>query len=161
LQNICTSIFPRQRLKEQIMSLRNRVMPVLGVAVLVISAGALQAAAPINGRWITADKSAVVEIAPCGTNLCGRVAKFLVAPPQGADQKDVNNPNKALRGRTILGMNILTGFKADGEQWRGQIYDPKAGKTYRSVVYKGVSGNLIVKGCVGPFCKTQTWTQAR
>jgi uncharacterized protein (DUF2147 family) len=143
------------------MSLRNIIMPPLGLSVLALAATALQAAAPITGRWITAEKNAIVEIEPCGATMCGRIAKFLVTPPQGADQKDVNNPNKALRTRTLLGSNILIGFKPDGDKWRGQIYDPKAGKTYRSVVYKGVSGNLIVKGCIGPFCQTQTWTQAR
>ena len=133
---------------------------VLTVSLIFAASAALQAAAPIAGRWVTQSKDAVVEIAPCGATMCGRIARFLVTPPDGAGQKDVNNPNKALRSRTILGMNILTNFRADGDTWRGQIYDPKAGKTYRSVVYKGVSGNLIVKGCIGPFCKSQTWTKA-
>lgn len=120
-----------------------------------------QAAAPITGRWVTQSKEGVVEIYQCGTLICGKLAKYLVPPPNGAGQKDVNNPNKALRGRTLLGMNILTGFKAVGEEYKGQIYDPKSGKTYRSVVYKGKSGNLVVKGCIGPFCQAQTWTAAR
>ena len=53
-------------------------------------------------------------------------------------------------------MNILTGSKEVGNEWKGQIYDPKTGKTYRSVVYKGKSGHLVVKGCIGPFCQAQT-----
>lgn len=119
------------------------------------------AAAPVTGRWVTQSKDGVVEIYECGATICGKLAKFLVPPPNGVGQKDVNNPNKALRNRTLLGMNILTGFKAEGNEWKGQIYDPKSGKTYRSVVYKGKSGNLVVKGCVGPFCQAQTWTPAR
>jgi uncharacterized protein (DUF2147 family) len=129
--------------------------------ITAICASAAQAAVPITGKWVTAEKNAVVEIYPCGTTICGKIAKFLVTPPQGAGQKDVNNPDKALRGRTLLGMNILSGFSAKGDQWNGKIYDPKAGKTYRSVVYKGKSGNLIVKGCIGPFCQSQTWAPAR
>ena len=132
----------------------------LSALYVFVATTALQAAAPITGRWVTQDKDAVIEIAPCGTTMCGRIARFLVTPPEGVGQRDKNNPNKALRSRTILGINILTNFRADGDNWRGQIYDPKAGKTYRSVVYKGVSGNLIVKGCIGPFCKSQTWTKA-
>ena len=119
------------------------------------------AAAPVTGRWVTQSKDGVVEIYECGTTICGKIAKFLVTPPAGPGAKDINNPNKALRSRTILGMNILTGFKAEGNEWKGQIYDPKSGKTYRSVVYKGKSGNLVVKGCIGPFCQAQTWTPAR
>jgi uncharacterized protein (DUF2147 family) len=128
------------------------------VALLSVSA---QAAAPITGRWVTQSKDGVVEIYECGTTICGKLAKFLVPPPNGIGQKDINNPNKALRGRTLLGMNILTGFKAVGDEWKGQIYDPKSGKTYRSVVYRGKSGNLVVKGCIGPFCQAQSWTPAR
>ncbi len=129
-------------------------------AIAILSVPA-QAAAPVTGRWVTESKDGVVEIYQCGATICGKLAKFLVPPPNGVGQKDINNPNKALRGRTLLGLNILTGFKEAGDQWKGQIYDPKSGKTYRSVVYKGKSGNLVVKGCIGPFCKAQTWTPAR
>ncbi len=133
----------------------------IGFIIAAMCASAAQSAVPITGKWVTAEKNAVVEIYPCGGTICGKIAKFLVTPPQGVGQKDVNNPDKALRGRTLLGMNILSGFNAKGDQWNGKIYDPKAGKTYRSVVYKGTSGNLIVKGCIGPFCQSQTWTPAR
>jgi uncharacterized protein (DUF2147 family) len=121
---------------------------------------ALWAAAPITGSWITPSKDGVVEIYACGSALCGKLAKFLKTPANGNAQKDVNNPNPALRSRPLLGINLLTGFKADGNEWKGQIYDPRNGKTYRSVVYKGKSGNLVVKGCIGPFCQSQTWTPA-
>jgi len=130
------------------------------IAACIVTAIPAQAAAPISGRWITQSKDGVVEIYQCGAALCGKLAKFLVNPPAGPGAKDINNPDKALRTRTILGLNVLTGFKADGEQYKGQIYDPKSGKTYRSIVYKGKSGHLIVKGCIGPFCQAQTWTPA-
>jgi uncharacterized protein (DUF2147 family) len=130
------------------------------VATVLLSVSA-QAAAPVTGRWVTESKDGVVEIYQCGTTICGKLAKFLVPPPNGVGQKDTNNPDKALRSRTLLGLNILTGFKAVGDEWKGRIYDPKSGKTYRSVVYKGKSGNLVVKGCIGPFCQAQTWTPAR
>jgi len=130
------------------------------VATALLSAS-VQAAAPVTGRWVTQSKDGVVEIYECGAMVCGKLAKFLVPPPNGVSQKDVNNPDKTLRSRTLLGMNILTGFKPAGNEWKGQIYDPKSGKTYRSIVYKGKSGSLVVKGCIGPFCQAQTWTAAR
>ena len=135
--------------------------PVIILAAFTLLATAAQAAAPITGRWVTESKDGVVEIYQCGATVCGKLAKFLVPPPNGVGQKDINNPNKALRGRTLLGMNILTGFKEAGDQWKGQIYDPKSGKTYRSVVYRGKSGNLVVKGCIGPFCQAQSWMAVR
>jgi len=133
----------------------------LAMATAAFAAFSVQAAAPITGRWVTQRKDGVVEIYQCGAQICGRLAKFLVMPPAGIGAKDIHNPDKALRSRTILGMNVLTGFTEKGNEWKGQIYDPKSGKTYRSVVYKGKSGNLVVKGCIGPFCQAQNWTPAR
>ena len=132
-----------------------------GFAAAIVLSTSAQAAAPVTGKWVTESKDGIVEIYQCGATICGKIARFLVNPPAGAGAKDLNNPNKALRSRTILGMNILTGFKEAGNEWKGQIYDPKSGKTYRSVVYKGKSGNLVVKGCIGPFCQAQSWAAAR
>jgi uncharacterized protein (DUF2147 family) len=131
------------------------------IAAAIIAATPAQAAAPISGRWVTQSKEGVVEVYQCGAALCGKLVKFLVNPPAGAGAKDINNPDKALRSRTLLGINILSGFKADGDEYKGKIYDPKSGRTYRSIVYKGKSGNLVVKGCIGPICpEQQTWTPA-
>lgn len=123
-------------------------------------AAPLSAAEPIDGAWITQEKSGVITVGDCGATKCGRLSKFLETPPQGADQRDVNNPNAKLRSRKLLGMPILTGFKADGDQWRGTIYDPKSGKSYRSIVRRRNATTLEVKGCIGPFCQTQLWKRA-
>lgn len=133
----------------------------LALAALSLLASPLAAAEPIDGRWITAEKDAVIQIGDCGRSICGRIAQFLVPPPKGADQRDVNNKDSSKRGRKLLGMPILTGFAADGDTWRGEIYDPKTGKTYRSILRRKGANQLEVKGCLGPFCQTQVWTRAR
>ena len=132
---------------------------VLSVAALA-AAAPLSAAAPVAGRWTTADKDAVVLISPCGAKLCGTIERFLVPPPEGINQRDVNNSDPAKRSRKLLGMPVLTGFTPDDDEWRGQIYDPKSGKTYRSVLSRK-GKTLVVKGCIGPFCQTQLWAPAR
>ena len=129
--------------------------------VALVTAAPLLAAQPIEGRWMTAEKDAVITIDDCGSSLCGKITRFLVPPPQGADQRDVNNSNASLRNRKLLGMPVLTGFSKDDDVWRGQIYDPKSGKTYRSIVRRKSANQLEVKGCIGPFCQTQVWTKAR
>ena len=117
------------------------------------------AADPIAGRWITEEKDAVITIGDCGGSTCGKITKFLKAPPQGAGQRDVNNSDPRLRSRKLLGMPVLTGFSEESDLWRGEIYDPKGGKTYRSVIRR--KGNTLeVKGCLGPFCQTQIWRRA-
>lgn len=130
------------------------------VAAATISAASAQAAEPVAGRWVTAEKDAVVAIKPCGKAVCGTVDKFLVPPPDGLDQRDINNPDPALRKRRLLGLPILSGFTADGDLWRGRIYDPKSGKSYRSVIRRKGANVLEVKGCIGPFCQTQLWRKA-
>ena len=130
----------------------------LGLAALVPAAFAAE---PITGRWVTAEKDAVIVIAPCGKALCGTIERFLVAPPQGNDQRDINNPDAAKRKRRLLATTpILSAFTQESDLWRGQIYDPKSGKTYRSVVRRKGPNVLEVKGCIGPFCQTQVWRRA-
>ena len=129
-------------------------------AIIGITVAANAAAASIKGRWTTKEKDSVIEVASCGTAMCGRVSKFLRTPPGGVDQKDIKNADKNLRSRKIMGMAVLHSLKADGEVWRGTIYDPRNGKSYRSVVYLQKNGNLNVKGCLGPICQSQVWTPA-
>lgn len=128
----------------------------LFLAMLLVAAPA-QAAAPIAGHWLVADGSGVVEIARCGAATCGRLVRIVKAAP-GAPKTDVNNRDPALRRRPILGLPILTGFTDAGADWRGTIYDPRNGKSYRSILFRNEDGSLAVKGCIAVFCQTQRWT---
>lgn len=136
-----------------------RTLFVTLAASLGLAAPAM-AAAPVSGLWLTTEKDSIVEIAPCGAALCGRISRILKGPP-GGPPKDTKNPDPALRGRSVLGMVILSGFKDAGKNWQGTIYDPRAGKTYKSYLALQPDGGLSVKGCVGPFCRTMSWTRAR
>ncbi len=129
------------------------------LALILAVTPALAAPAPVTGRWLTTEGKAIVEIAPCGAQLCGRIAKVL-KPRPGGPAIDSNNPDPAKRRQPIEGLSILTGFTAKDDRWAGRIYDPESGRTYRSeLVAQG--GTLKVKGCFGPFCRTQEWTRAR
>jgi len=130
------------------------------MAVLVLGAVPASAADTISGRWITQEKDAVVAIAKCGNALCGRLDKFLVLPQGGKDQRDINNADPAKRQRRLLGLTILSSLTADGDVWRGEIYDPKSGRTYTSEVRRKGPGVLEVKGCFGVLCRTQEWRKA-
>lgn len=134
---------------------------VFAVALALGATSPALAADPIAGRWLTEERDAVIEIARCGSSWCGRIARFLVAPPDGLDQRDINNPEPRLRTRRLLGMPVLSQFREETDLWRGQIYDPKSGKSYRSVVRRTGPDTLEVKGCIGPFCQAQVWRRAR
>ena len=130
-----------------------------------ILALALALAAPpqrgpdIAGTWRLQNNKALVHIAPCGAHLCGKISKILKPLPYRKSH-DLNNPDPALRGRSIVGVSILSSLDRDGDQWRGQIYDPVHGKSYRSVVSLGDDGKLRVQGCIAFVCKTQIWARA-
>lgn len=136
---------------------------VTAIAALVAALAAVPAVAaePVTGSWITEEKDAIITIAPCGQKLCGKITRFLVTPPDGLEQRDINNKNPKLRQRKLLGLPVLTSFTEDGNEWRGQIYDPNSGKTYRSLIERRNASTLSVKGCIGPFCQTQLWKRAR
>lgn len=132
--------------------------------ILMASAAGLaapaQATESIQGQWYTKGKRAIVTIAPCGQNLCGKLTKF-IEPPAGGVTTDVNNPEPAMRKRKLIGLPILSGFTPDGKKWRGKIYDPESGKTYRSIVSRAKNGVLSVEGCIAMFCQAQIWTEVK
>lgn len=139
-----------------------RMMRNAGLALALGAAMTAPALAvePIAGRWVTAEKDAVIAIRKCGKSLCGTIEKFLIPPPGGNDQRDVNNTDPAKRQRKLIGTAILSGLTADADAWRGQVYDPKSGRTYTSEVRRKGDGTLEVKGCFGPLCQTQVWRKA-
>ncbi|MEC3910675.1 DUF2147 domain-containing protein [Sphingobium sp. CR2-8] len=129
----------------------------LGAALAAMPA---QAAQPVTGRWATVDGKAIVQIAPCGKHLCGKIEK-IVKPTPGRAQTDVKNPDPALQSKPLVGLALLTGFEDGGEHWKGTIYDPESGKSYTSKLSRNGNGTLKVQGCIAFFCKTQTWTPVR
>lgn len=134
-------------------------MRLIALPSLLLAAGAAHAAEPIAGRWLTENGKAVVVVAPCGAAACGRIGRVLVPTP-GGPATDRNNPDPALRARPVQGLEILSGFRDAGKDWRGRIYDPESGKSYKSIVARD-GGGLKVQGCVAFFCRTQRWTPAR
>lgn len=129
------------------------------LAPLLVVSGVVQAAEPITGRWITDDGKAIVTIAQCGKVVCGRISRILAPTPKGPPI-DKRNPDPKLRHRPILGLEVLSSFADQVRDWRGRIYDPEAGKWYKSIVMREPSG-LNAKGCILFFCRAQHWIPAR
>lgn len=144
--------------------MRNRLVRAgVAAAVMIMGAGmamAVPAAPSPVGRWITQDNTAIIAIGPCGGGLCGRIARILRRDP-GAPETDVNNPDPRLRHRRADSVVILSGFVADGARWRGQVYDPRSGRIYRSFIATADGRTLDVRGCVLMLCRSQTWRRDR
>ncbi len=129
-------------------------------SIAATTATPILAATPIAGRWITEEKTAIVTVGPCGAAICGRLTTLLKQPPSGPPV-DSNNPDPKLRQRPLEGLVILSGFTDKGDDWRGRIYDPRSGKTYKSILKRDADGTLKVQGCIAFFCRTQRWSPVR
>lgn len=128
------------------------------VALLVSLVGAASAQTTPVGDWLTAGASAMVKIAPCASGdgtLCGRIT-WLWDP---ATATDTRNSDLAMRSRSMIGLEMLTGFRpaAAGEWTGGRIYNPEDGNTYSASLKLRDATTLDVRGCVVVFCRSQVW----
>jgi uncharacterized protein (DUF2147 family) len=137
---------------------------ILATLVLFAATGAAQAAEPVEGKWLTKGGKSHVVISKCGDTLCGKIV-WLKEPTykDGKPRVDRKNKNEALRGRALMGLSIMKGFrKADdkGAYWTGgTIYNAEDGKTYNCYIRLESDGRLKVRGYVAVrlLGKTQYW----
>ena len=127
-------------------------------AVLVSFASAASAQTAPLGDWLTAGASAVVKISPCASGegtLCGRIV-WLWDPSTATDSR---NSDPALRGRPLVGLDMLSGFRpgAAGEWTGGHIYNPEDGNTYSATLKRRDATTMEVRGCVLFVCRSQLW----
>lgn len=119
----------------------------------------------VIGKWKLEDGSAIVEVYQDGAVYNGKIV-WLQNPTEadGSPAVDNKNPDKALRTRKILGLNMLSGLKKNGGEYTGgSIYDPGNGKTYHcSMKVEGntlhVRGSLDKKGLLG---RTMDWFRVK
>lgn len=112
----------------------------------------------INGVWRVESGNGQVEVKDCGDGTpCGTL--IWINETHGSSTLDANNQDPSLRQRPLIGSPVFWGFKKKGDTWKsGYIYDAESGKTYKSKM-KLKNGDLIVKGCVGPICQSQSWVR--
>ena len=134
-------------------------------AIALIMPFAAALAQDVIGKWKLADGTAIVEVYKSGDSFNGKIV-WLQNPtePDGTPAKDDNNPDKNLRSRQIMGLNMLSGLKKTGDEYSGgKIYDPGNGKTYNcSMKVEGdvlkVRGSLDKKGLIG---RTMDWFRVK
>lgn len=119
----------------------------------------------VVGKWKLDDGTAIVEIYKSGDAYNGKIV-WLQEPTNedGTPVLDDNNPDKSLRSRKLMGLNMLSGLKPSGDEFSGgKIYDPGNGKTYNcSMKVEGdvlkVRGSLDKKGLLG---RTMDWFRVK
>lgn len=117
----------------------------------------------IAGRWATQGFGSIVEFRPCAgapDRMCGAIL-WLWEPNDAAGRRrrDGRNPDRALRSRPLVGVEIVRGLRetAPGVWSDGAVYNPDDGRTYTGTV-KVRGGKLELRGCaLNVICQTQTW----
>lgn len=110
----------------------------------------------VIGRW--AEPRTILEFREeANGQLSGRVVALkdpLYLPedgfgPVGAPRRDDNNPDESMRRRPMLGLNLLSNYRFDGQRWQGDLYDPESGRIYASRLQVDQSGDLRMHGYIG------------
>jgi uncharacterized protein (DUF2147 family) len=136
---------------------RNITRTVTYSAIFLGAALAPALAADPTGDWRVADGVADIRVAECNGSMWGVVAWEKI--PGGRDK---NNPDVAKQSRLTLGMPILIDMKKKPgvDQWQGEVYNAKDGKSYSSSIKPVGSDQLEIQGCVlGFLCGGETWTR--
>ena len=138
---------------------------VIAVLVCASSLSAMAQMSPV-GVWQTVDdkdgapKSEIRIVENAGV-VSGKIEKIL-DPTAKPGEKCVECTDER-KDQVILGMEIMRGLKkADGKDvWEGgTILDPKNGKVYKAIVTPIEGGKkLQMRGYIGFFYRTQTWTR--
>ncbi len=140
-------------------------------SVVVIAAAGFAVSAPTDaqanlGTWLNTDKKGKIVLKECGENsLCGKIV-WLKEPndEKGQPWRDILNPDPSLRGRQVVGIDVLLNTKKIGPNtWQGQIYDPEVGKVYYLKHLKVQQDTVELRGCLssGWPCRTKYWTRTQ
>ena len=129
-------------------------MKYLFLSIAAIAAAAAPAAArdPIEGLWKHGPM--VVEIAPCGDDLCGTVVKASALQQQKAERGS---------GTRLIGSRLITGIEPTGPgSYRGRVFAADRNVYASGSVHQLSPNELEVKGCVlMVICKSRTYVRVR
>lgn len=130
------------------------------LAAVLLTAINAYGAGPGNilGLWKTEGGKSKLEFFNCGEKICGKIV-WLQHPnytkskdgPVGTPKIDRKNPDPALRNRPILGLQVMEGITATGDnRWgNGSCYDPESGNTYRCKMRLISPAHLELRGYIG------------
>ncbi len=105
----------------------------------------------ILGKWESTEKNLIVQVYKDGNIYRAKVLWFsntdTLTPVE--QKMDLKNPNKSLRTRKIVGLDVLSGMVYNPKQnkyFNGKIYDSSSGKTYNATAWLSDANTLNVRG---------------
>ena len=119
--------------------------------MLLLALTVMQAEPSIEGRWRSPGGNSIIDIAPCGSELCGTVAWASDRAKQDASKTTDQ----------LIGTRLLTGLqeKKTG-RWQGKLLIPdKAMRVMAKIQLVGPQ-QLKVSGCAAKvLCNSQVWNR--
>jgi uncharacterized protein (DUF2147 family) len=115
----------------------------------------------ILGNWKNEEANARFEITKTDSTYSAKVT-WLAEPldTDGNPKTDKRNPDKTLRTRPIIGIDIFTGLKFDNGIWNGtEIYSPEKGISAKLKIELPNDSTLKITGSKGIFSQTKICTR--
>jgi uncharacterized protein (DUF2147 family) len=122
------------------------------LVLLTAAAPVTASAQSLEGKWANPKHSVIVHVARCGDGYCGTVSWAT----------DRNKAKVAQSGRSLIGMEILSGLRPAGDGvYKGRAFEPKRNIRGSATVRQVGPNVMVVKGCAvfGMLCSEQRWTR--
>ena len=136
------------------------------LTVLLASELALAADTPL-GKWNTVDDKtgkvvSEVQVYEQGGKLYGKIVRLTNPTDENGKARVCTKCEGADKDQPIVGLVIVKDLTPDKDRFKGgTILDPADGKVYKAELWTEGDDKLKVRGYLGPFYKTQTWTKAK
>jgi uncharacterized protein (DUF2147 family) len=137
---------------------------VVAFTIAVSVGGGLAADKPV-GNWNTVDDKtgkvmSEVQLYDEDGRLYGKIVRLTDPTDASGKPKTCTKCQGADKDQPIVGLVIVKNLTPDKDRFKGgTILDPEDGKVYRAELWTE-GDTLKVRGYLGPFYKTQTWTKA-
>jgi uncharacterized protein (DUF2147 family) len=122
-------------------------------------------AGSIEGEWLTSSKGRVLIYKATSGAFEAKIVGGEMRKDKNGNptDKDINNPNAALRNRLLIGLVIMKNTNAnDSGEWSGgTIYDPDNGNEYSCKIWLDDAHTLNIRGFIGISLlgRTEKWTR--
>jgi len=145
-------------------------MMAIGIAGILLAFPAYnqipKGADAVTGLWLTGNGKGKIQIFKGNDGLFhGKIAWMTDPLEDGKPKLDKHNPDPSKRKTPILGLQLMRGFRFEGERvWvDGKIYDPERGSDYSCKITLVNENTLNVRGFIGLslFGRTDTWKRVQ
>lgn len=125
-----------------------QILIALAATAMLATPASASAKSPLEGRWKKGNL--VIQISPCGQDLCGTVIR--------ASEKQQAKAERG-SGTDLIGARLIKDIEKTGSNsYRGQVFLPDRNMHARGTIRQVSANTLAVRGCVlGVVCKSQTW----